>query len=62
MPDRVVPSAPQACGLDAYPGLGALASGLELETPRLRLRQFLEQDVDALAAMYADAEIGRAHV
>jgi RimJ/RimL family protein N-acetyltransferase len=38
----------------AYPGLPALATGLQLETPRLVLRQFVEADLDALAAMYAD--------
>jgi RimJ/RimL family protein N-acetyltransferase len=36
--------------------LDALAGGLHLETPRLTLRQFVESDLDALAAMYADAE------
>jgi RimJ/RimL family protein N-acetyltransferase len=42
-----------------YPGLDALAGGLRLETPRLMLRQFVETDLDALAAMYADAETMR---
>jgi RimJ/RimL family protein N-acetyltransferase len=39
-----------------YPGLAALADGVSLTTPRLRLRQFVEADLDALAAIYADAE------
>jgi len=43
----------------SYPGLDALARGLHLETPRLTLRQFVESDLDALAAMYADAETMR---
>ena len=42
-----------------YPGLPALATGLRLETPRLVLRQFIEGDLDALAAMYADPEVMR---
>lgn len=42
-----------------WPGLAALNSGLRLETPRLLLRQFTEQDVEALSAMYADAETMR---
>ena len=43
----------------SYPGLDALARDLRLETPRLTLRQFVESDLDALAAMYADAETMR---
>ena len=43
----------------SYPGLDALAGGLRLETPRLTLRQVVESDLDALAAMYADAETMR---
>ena len=42
-----------------YPGLAALASGHELETPRLVLRQFEERDLDPLAAMYGDPETMR---
>ena len=42
-----------------YPGLEALASGHKLETSRLILRQFEERDLDALAAIYADAETMR---
>ena len=42
-----------------YPGLEALASGRKLETPRLILRHFEERDLDALAAIYADAETMR---
>src|SRR6185436_6683815 len=42
-----------------YMGLAALASGVGLETPRLILRQFREQDVEPLAAMYADPETMR---
>jgi RimJ/RimL family protein N-acetyltransferase len=41
------------------PGLPALARGTALETARLQLRLFAERDVDALAAMYADAETMR---
>ena len=40
----------------AYPRLEALRTGLTLDTPRLRLRQFEEQDLDGLAAIYADNE------
>jgi RimJ/RimL family protein N-acetyltransferase len=32
---------------------------LTLETPRLRLRPFREEDLDALTALYADAEVMR---
>lgn len=40
----------------SYPGLDALGGGLRLDTPRLTLRQFVESDLEALAAMYADPE------
>jgi RimJ/RimL family protein N-acetyltransferase len=43
-------------GKSLYPGLEALASGHKLETARLILRQFEEQDLDRLAAIYADPE------
>ena len=46
-------------GRVVYPGIGALGAGLALETPRLKLRQFAESDVDALAQMYADPETMR---
>ena len=42
-----------------YQGLAALGSGVGLETPRLILRQFREQDVEPLAEMYADPETMR---
>jgi RimJ/RimL family protein N-acetyltransferase len=42
-----------------YKGLAALGSGVGLQTPRLILRQFQEQDLDPLAAMYADPEMMR---
>jgi len=46
-------------GRVVYPGIGALVAGLALETPRLKLRQFDESDVDALAQVYADPETMR---
>jgi RimJ/RimL family protein N-acetyltransferase len=39
-----------------YPGLAALSEGLSLTTARLRLRPFVEADLDALAEIYADRE------
>jgi RimJ/RimL family protein N-acetyltransferase len=41
------------------PGLPLLAGNSTLETARLKLRLFAESDLDALAAMYADAETMR---
>ena len=41
------------------PGLALLAGNPTLETARLKLRLFAESDLDALAAMYADAETMR---
>ena len=38
-----------------WPGAGIFASGSTLETERLRLRLPEERDLDAFAAMYADA-------
>lgn len=45
--------------MNAYPGLAALSAQMSLETARLLLRQFRESDLDALAAIYADAETMR---
>ncbi|MGE0355976.1 MAG: GNAT family N-acetyltransferase [Burkholderiales bacterium] len=45
--------------MSALPGAAALAAGESRETARLRLRLFGERDLDALAAMYADAETMR---
>lgn len=45
--------------MSELPGLPALARDVALETARLKLRLFAERDVDALAAMYADAETMR---
>jgi len=42
-----------------WPGAQAFESGVTLETERLRLRLFEERDVEAFAAMYADAETMR---
>jgi len=42
-----------------WPGAPAFESGVTLETERLRLRLFEERDVEAFAAMYADAETMR---
>lgn len=44
------------CPRSAYPGLPALAEGVSLTTSRLLLRQFVEDDLDALARIYADPE------
>jgi RimJ/RimL family protein N-acetyltransferase len=52
-------SSVDSAGAHAYPGLPVLATSLQLETPRLLLRQFVEDDLDALATMYADPETMR---
>ena len=45
--------------MSELPGLAHIAEGTALETARLKLRLFAEKDLDALAAMYADAETMR---
>src|SRR5438046_10583341 len=43
----------------AIAGHWSLVTMIEIETERLRLRQFRREDLDALAAIYADPEVMR---